>query len=208
MKDLVLSLFPKTIFMSKLNNSKKEINEILKTLENIKTYKSYQNTASSYGNVTHASNQKNVLELLPKLKNKIFSKFNYFLKKEMAYKNDFKFTTSWISKTVNDQISMYHNHKNCMYSGVYYPDMDKDSAPLFFFQENNSSFFLEPSEHKLCNTSEVKIMPPSDAVIFFPSELFHCIGKHSSNKIRYCIAFNFFPIGNLGQADSYAEVKC
>jgi Ran GTPase-activating protein (RanGAP) involved in mRNA processing and transport len=58
MTDLVLSLFPKTIFISKLNNSKKEINEILKTLENIKTYKSYQNTVNSYGNVTHASYQK------------------------------------------------------------------------------------------------------------------------------------------------------
>jgi hypothetical protein len=51
----------------------------------------------------------------------------------MAYKNKFKITTSWISKTIKDQISMYHNHKNCMYSGVYYPDIKQRFGSFIFF---------------------------------------------------------------------------
>ena len=67
MKDLALSLFPKTIFIGHLNNSKKQIDEIIKVISNIKTFKSYQNTPHSKSNLTYASKDKNVLDKLPKL---------------------------------------------------------------------------------------------------------------------------------------------
>ena len=59
MKDLALSLFPKTIFIGHLNNSKKQIDEIIKVIS-IKTFKSYQNTPHSKSNLTYASKDKNV----------------------------------------------------------------------------------------------------------------------------------------------------
>ena len=207
MKDLALSLFPKTIFIGHLNNSKKQIDEIIKVVSNIKTFKSYQNTPHSKGNLTYVSRDKNVLDKLPKLKTKLYSKFIDFKKNIMAYKNDFKITTSWISKTDKKQQSIYHNHKNSMYSGVYYPIVDEDSAPLLFHHDDNVSFNLETTESNINNSSEIKVTPQSDNVIFFPSGLYHCIGEHLSNKTRYCIAFNLFPVGKLGDADSYVEVQ-
>ena len=207
MKDLALSLFPKTIFIGHLNNSKKQIDEIIKVVSNIKTFKSYQNTPHSKGNLTYVSKDKNVLDKLPKLKTKLYSKFIDFKKNIMAYKNDFKITTSWISKTDKKQQSIYHNHKNSMYSGVYYPTVDEDSAPLLFHHDDYVSFNLETTESNINNSSEIKVTPQSDTVIFFPSGLYHCIGEHLSNKTRYCIAFNLFPVGKLGDADSYVEVQ-
>ena len=207
MKDLALSLFPKTIFIGHLNNSKKQIDEIIKVISSIKTFKSYQNTPHSKSNLTYASKDKKVLDKLPKLKTKLYSKFVDFKKNIMGYKNDFKITTSWISKTDKKQQSMYHNHKNSMYSGVYYPIVDEDSAPLLFHQDDNVSFNLETIANNINNSSEIKVAPQSDTVIFFPSDLYHCIGEHLSNKTRYCIAFNLFPIGKLGDADSYVEVQ-
>ena len=207
MKDLALSLFPKTIFIGHLNNSKKQIDEIIKVISSIKTFKSYQNTPHSKGNLTYVSRDKNVLDKLPKLKTKLYSKFIDFKKNIMAYKNDFKITTSWISKTDKKQQSIYHNHKNSMYSGVYYPIVDEDSAPLLFHHDDNVSFNLETTESNINNSSEIKVTPQSDTVIFFPSGLYHCIGEHLSNKTRYCIAFNLFPVGKLGDADSYVEVQ-
>ena len=207
MKDLALSLFPKTIFIGHLNNSKKQIDEIIKVVSNIKTFKSYQNTPHSKGNLTYVSKDKNVLDKLPKLKTKLYSKFIDFKKNIMAYKNDFKITTSWISKTDKKQQSIYHNHKNSMYSGVYYPIVDEDSAPLLFHHDDYVSFNLETTESNINNSSEIKVTPQSDTVIFFPSGLYHCIGEHLSNKTRYCIAFNLFPVGKLGDADSYVEVQ-
>lgn len=207
MKDLALSLFPKTIFIGHLNNSKKQIDEIIKVISSIKTFKSYQNTPHSKGNLTYVSRDKNVLDKLPKLKTKLYSKFIDFKKNIMAYKNDFKITTSWISKTDKKQQSIYHNHKNSMYSGVYYPTVDEDSAPLLFHHDDYVSFNLETTESNINNSSEIKVTPQSDNVIFFPSGLYHCIGEHLSNKTRYCIAFNLFPVGKLGDADSYVEVQ-
>lgn len=207
MKDLALSLFPKTIFIGHLNNSKKQIDEIIKVISSIKTFKSYQNTPHSKGNLTYVSRDKNVLDKLPKLKTKLYSKFIDFKKNIMAYKNDFKITTSWISKTDKKQQSIYHNHKNSMYSGVYYPTVDEDSAPLLFHHDDYVSFNLETTESNINNSSEIKVTPQSDTVIFFPSGLYHCIGEHLSNKTRYCIAFNLFPVGKLGDADSYVEVQ-
>lgn len=207
MKDLALSLFPKTIFIGHLNNSKKQIDEIIKVISSIKTFKSYQNTPHSKGNLTYVSKDKNVLDKLPKLKTKLYSKFIDFKKNIMAYKNDFKITTSWISKTDKKQQSIYHNHKNSMYSGVYYPIVDEDSAPLLFHHDDYVSFNLETTESNINNSSEIKVTPQSDTVIFFPSGLYHCIGEHLSNKTRYCIAFNLFPVGKLGDADSYVEVQ-
>jgi len=207
MKDLALSLFPKTIFIGHLNNSKKQIDEIIKVISSIKTFKSYQNTPHSKSNLTYASKDKKVLDKLPKLKTKLYSKFVDFKKNIMGYKNDFKITTSWISKTDKKQQSMYHNHKNSMYSGVYYPIVDEDSAPLLFHHDDNVSFNLETIANNINNSSEIKVTPQSDTVIFFPSGLYHCIGEHLSNKTRYCIAFNLFPIGKLGDADSYVEVQ-
>jgi uncharacterized protein (TIGR02466 family) len=207
MKDLALSLFPKTIFIGHLNNSKKQIDEIIKVVSNIKTFKSYQNTPHSKGNLTYVSKDKNVLDKLPKLKTKLYSKFIDFKKNIMAYKNDFKISTSWISKTDKKQQSIYHNHKNSMYSGVYYPTVDEDSAPLLFHHDDYVSFNLETTESNINNSSEIKVTPQSDTVIFFPSGLYHCIGEHLSDKTRYCIAFNLFPVGKLGDADSYVEVQ-
>ena len=207
MKDLALSLFPKTIFIGHLNNSKKQIDEIIKVVSNIKTFKSYQNTPHSKGNLSYVSKDKNVLDKLPKLKTKLYSKFIDFKKNIMAYKNDFKISTSWISKTDKKQQSIYHNHKNSMYSGVYYPTVDEDSAPLLFHHDDYVSFNLETTESNINNSSEIKVTPQSDTVIFFPSGLYHCIGEHLSDKTRYCIAFNLFPVGKLGDADSYVEVQ-
>jgi len=207
MKDLALFLFPKTIFISHLKNTKKQINNIVNTLSKLDTLKSYQNTPQFGSNVSHASIDKDVLNKLPLLRDKIIEKFYQFKRNVMCYKNDFKISTSWISKTKKNQTSMYHSHKNCMFSGAYYPIIDKKSAPLYFFQDNNLSFNLETTENNVINSSEIKVTPQNDTVIFFPSNLYHCIGQHSSNKTRYCIAFNLFPIGRLGNADSCVEVQ-
>ena len=207
MKDIALFLFPKTLFIGQLNNSKKQIDEIMSVITNIKTFKSYQNTPHAKGNLTHSSKEKDVLDRLPKLKTKLYSKFTKFKKDIMAYKNDFKISTSWVSKTDKKQQSMYHNHKNCMYSGVYYPIVYKNSAPIIFHHDNNVSFNLETTSNNINNSAEIRATPQNDTVIFFPSNLYHCIGEHLSNKTRYCIAFNLFPIGKLGDADSCVEVQ-
>ena len=44
-------------------------------------------------------------------------------------------------------------------------------------------------------------------IIFFPIELFHKILKNNSDIIRYSIAFNMIPVGNIGNINSDSFLK-
>ena len=44
-------------------------------------------------------------------------------------------------------------------------------------------------------------------IILFPSNLRHSIEKNLSNKIRYSIAFNTLPLGEIGTGDSKINFK-
>lgn len=208
----IIKLFPKALFMKRLKQNKKEINHILKVLGKLDTQNAYQNSAQKetedFTSIVHVSYDKQVLDKLPKLKKRLLNAFYEYKNEVYSYtKNDFVFTTSWISKATKGKSSFPHNHRNCMFSGVYYPQMDEKSAAIFFEDTTDQRFNLSVSQWNLNNTREVKIDPQSDVVMFFPSELYHIVGTHRSEITRYCIAMNFMPIGELGDADSYVNLQ-
>ena len=40
-------------------------------------------------------------------------------------------TTSWATRSKPKDVSYYHSHNNCMFSGVYYPEVRKGEKKLF-----------------------------------------------------------------------------
>ena len=46
-----------------------------------------------------------------------------------------------------------------------------------------------------------------DLLIFFPSHIKHSVEKNMINLDRYCIAFNIFPTGILGDDEYVLELK-
>jgi len=203
----VYTLFSKVFYNTNLNLNDNELKEVVKVLDNIYTKNSYEHYATHHNmdrnKLSQASIRKNVLDDLPILKNLIINEFNIFKNDVLKYeRNDFKITTSWISKSIKGQSSEYHNHNNCMYSGIFYVQTDKNSGGISFENFENTRFLLNPTEHNLYNCKEIVINPVNNTLIFFPSEIHHKVLLNNSDIVRYAIAFNLIPIGKIGKEDS------
>lgn len=154
---------------------------------------------------TYISKNTKILDDFQNLKKVVEKYFNHYKNDVMKYENtEFEMTTSWVTKTIKDSMSHYHNHKNSVFSGVLYlSDSDEDTAPIEFLKsDSNSNIFIKPEEYNVYNSPEYKLYPQKNMLLFFPSNLMHRIGFHQSSKERYSISFNFFPVGELGEDDS------
>lgn len=155
-------------------------------------------------NPCFVSHNMQLLDSLHFLKEKINNSIKHYLNDILELKMNFKIKKSWATKTLKNGFSKKHVHSNSFLSGVYYP---KGSKNFFIKFIKNKSFWeielLKPNEF---NASEYKINVLNNNTLFlFPSDLMHSIEKNLSNEIRYSIAFNVLPFGEIGEADSKIE---
>ena len=142
------------------------------------------------------------------LKKILMQEFNNFKNDILKYhNNEFKMTTSWVSKTEPTKESEWHQHNNCMYSGIFYVDTKENSGDISFQTNENKRFQLIPTECNVYNSTSFTFKPVNGMVIFFESQLYHKIFKNNSDITRYSIAFNLLPVGNIGIADSFCNLK-
>jgi len=139
------------------------------------------------------------------LKDIIMGKFNEFKNSIMRYDNTiFEMNTSWITKTPKGHYSNFHNHNNCMFSGVFYFD---ESSDLEFEDFSTRRFDVTPSEYNNFNSVSQAIQIKKNMVVFFDSRLWHKISLNESDETRYSLAFNIVPTGLIGYGDSQASFK-
>ena len=133
---------------------------------------------------------------------KHFNKFkNEILRLETT---DFAITTSWATKTLPLSNSEFHNHKNCLYSAVFYYD-DVPGGEIEFQSTQGFSSNIsvnDPTEWNMYNSYSFRFRPEKNNLIIFPSTLIHRISTNYSKEVRYSLAFNLFPIGQFGIHDS------
>ena len=89
-----------------------------------------------------------------------------------------------------------------MWSGVYYVDVPQKSGGITFENFDVQRFQLQVLDYNENNSDKVTIVPETDTIIFFPSEVYHKIETNESNMTRYSIAFNWLPIGEIGDDTS------
>ena len=75
-----------------------------------------------------------ILEKFPKTKDILTRASNAALNQFHKYKNEFMISTSWLTKTSQGQGCNLHNHKNCVFSGVYYYGEYDDNVGHITFQ--------------------------------------------------------------------------
>ena len=180
-----------------------DINEDLSTLQKIKDYE-YVTTESLGSLESYQTKSLNIL-LDFKEEQKVFEKYflifvNDFLKMST---NKFRLTTSWGTMVKCGGFSQFHNHRNSLYSGVFY--LDESDSALEFQSYNIGPQELstnEPTEWNIYNSKSWSIKPEKNRLVFFPSYLYHRISKNLSVEPRYSLAFNFFVEGEIGSGDS------
>jgi uncharacterized protein (TIGR02466 family) len=195
-------IFPQAV----LGLSKLEVdhNKVLKHIENIEfkiTDASIQGEANVY-----VSKNLNILDEISFLKDEIYNNIKNYLNNIMKLKMDFQFTTSWVTKTFSNGYSQEHTHQNSFLSGVYYP-IGNENFKIKFHKEKNT-WSAEILEINDLNADWYNVnITENNALILFPSNLKHSIEKNLSNKIRYSIAFNTLPLGEIGTGDSKINFK-
>lgn len=199
--EAVFTFFPKVFYINTIKEIEFKLiyNEIKKE-EFIKIGVNEKNTAASIN--CNILNKK----YFKKIKEKIKDEFYKFKNNYLKYDNtDFKITTSWLTKSEKGEYSHLHKHKNSIYSGILYLQVDDNSGDICFENQYTNTFYILPKEDNIYNANEYLIKPKNNMIIFFPSDIHHRILENKSNIIRYSIAFNLMPIGQIGKTDSTYE---
>jgi len=201
-------LFSKVLYVKKINI---DCNQILNIVKKQTWSVSGLPRDKNNKQISLASKNKKVLDDVKykNLKKEIMKEFYEYAHKILNYtNNEFKMTTSWFTKTYSGQETGYHNHNNCMFSGVLYLKINENSGGINFNNQENFRFLLEPSKYDILNGRDFTIEPKVGHIIFFPSEVYHKILPSKSNEERISLAFNFLPVGKIGGVgDSQAYIE-
>ena len=151
-----------------------------------------------------------VLEQFPKLKHMFTHISNRLIKEGLNYNNKLEISSSWFTKTHKGECSPMHDHKNCVFSAVYYyGDYDDKVANLIFKNPlvNLTSYRLNVDKSNKFNTYDIETTPQSGSLLIFPSYVSHKIDVHKSEIPRLSLAFNMVPAGQYGIGDSQADTS-
>ena len=151
-----------------------------------------------------------VLEQFPKMKQMFTHISNRLIKEGLNYDNKLEISSSWFTKTHKGEQSPMHDHKNCVFSAVYYyGDYDDKVGNLIFKNPivNLTSYRLNVDKSNKFNTYDIEITPQSGSLLIFPSYVSHKIDVHKSDIPRLSLAFNMVPVGQYGIGDSQADTS-
>lgn len=197
MKHIVYPLFSTPIYCSKIDSlSTDDVAHI--------TNSKFRRTKNNDGNISLDTFVLNSPKL-KKLKSEIMQHVNTFLYDDIKTKKDIKFKllNSWIMKHDPKDFGPPHAHVNSLFSGVVYIKTSKDCGNIQFKHHLHDNFSqtvaLDYDEYNLYNSSTWSFEPSDGLVLLFPSYATHQIMPNLSNGLRYCIAFNIFVKGNLGE---------
>jgi uncharacterized protein (TIGR02466 family) len=157
---------------------------------------SYDGVGKSPGN--------DFLKDFPVLGKQILDAFNVMKGEWLGLsQTEFKISASWATRTEPEAEGPFHRHYNNMFTGVYYP-LDDNYSPLQVLRTNSepTSFYIARNQDNPFCSDSVFVVPHQHLMTVFPSYLLHRITRNRSDSLRYSIAFNFFPVGNLGEDDS------
>ena len=151
-----------------------------------------------------------VLEQFPKMKQMFTHISNRLIKEGLNYDNKLEISSSWFTKTHKGEQSPMHDHKNCVFSAVYYyGDYDDKVGNLIFKNPivNLTSYRLNVGKSNKFNTYDIEITHQSGSLLIFPSYVSHKIDVHKSDIPRLSLAFNMVPVGQYGIGDSQADTS-
>jgi len=198
-----IPLYPKVFCIDSLDVSDEYFNDIKQFAKKVDYKKAdFEDDRSSLVNQDFEILNKPQFKLLGDM---LLKSFTTFTKEHLKISNDFKVSSSWLTKTEPNHQSHFHRHYNCYYSGVFYIDTD-EGGEIIFENMADERFLLNKIEDNDYNTKSFIFKTENKMIIFFPSDIQHKIAENKTNKDRYSLAFNFYPVGNIGVRDSNVKL--
>jgi len=132
-KPFVDLMFSKPIYGKTVNIDTKKIVSMLNESDFITAGSITDSNASSISNSLYVLDE----ERFKFLKDELMKEFYLFINEIMHYSNKFEITTSWFTKTIKNESSAFHNHNNCMLSGILYLQTDENTGKIGFQNFND-----------------------------------------------------------------------
>lgn len=193
----IYSLFSKPVYLRKTNIDTKYLLSVAQ--KEIYTKAGYTKSVSNHSSLStnlKILNKKSLKDI----KKQIIKYIYDYTGNVLQYSNSFNITTSWFTKTLTNQTSDYHKHKNSVFSAVLY--LNKAHGNLSFMNFEDEFFDFNKKEDNMFNSNAFEIIPEEGGIIIFPSNLYHKIMLNNNNEIRYSLALNIMPTGKIGNKDS------
>lgn len=136
------------------------------------------------------------------------SLFEYFMATYNP-KNDvrLKITQSWLNWTNLGQYHHKHAHPNSLISGCYYVNANKNTDKIYFYNEKYQTLKFPPVDWNLYNSESWWFSVGTGDLILFPSSLIHMVEPVEGDDTRISLAFNTFPIGDIGDENELTALK-
>ena len=150
-------------------------------------------------------------EKLKDIKEFVEKSFSQYFTEMYSPKNKelhLRLTQSWFNYTDKGQFHHKHSHSNSFISGVLYIQSEDDLDKIYFYNDRleNQQLQIPVDVYNLYN-SESWWMPSNTKTLYlFPSWLKHSVETVQANKTRISLAFNTFPVGSLGLAETLTEL--
>jgi uncharacterized protein (TIGR02466 family) len=124
-------------------------------------------------------------------------------------KNDtrLKITQSWLNWTKPNQHHHKHSHPNSLISGCYYVNANKETDRIYFYRDGYQQIKFPPVNWNVYNSDSWWFPVNTGDLILFPSSLVHMVQPVEGDETRISLAFNTFPIGEIGDEDDLTALK-
>jgi uncharacterized protein (TIGR02466 family) len=138
---------------------------------------------------------------LMNVKNFIEDCLDEYLKYTISPKENtkLKITQSWLNWTAPKEQHHKHAHPNSLISGCLYISANKNTDKIYFYNETYKQIKLSPSNWNPYNSESWWYPVGTGDLILFPSSLTHMVQPVEGDETRISLAFNTFPIGNIGE---------
>lgn len=136
----------------------------------------------------------------------VMNHIEFFTRKQLHVHESmtFEMKNSWLVRHQKGDWAPNHLHANSIISGIVYVDTTDDAGDIIFEKDKGYTNLwpiaiqVPVTERNVFNSENWTFKPKNNQIFLFPSHLMHKVTESMSDKLRYCIAFNFFPIGTLG----------
>jgi uncharacterized protein (TIGR02466 family) len=120
---------------------------------------------------------------------------------ECDFSNQFRLSTSWFTRIAPYGHIESHHHTNCAWSASFY--FNDDCGHITFMKDANGVHVpQECGDPDLGMSGDIHFPCEKGKLILFPSHLKHKVVGNQSNNIRYSMAMNFVPNGDVKCGDS------
>jgi uncharacterized protein (TIGR02466 family) len=168
-----------------------------------------QETRPNAGNVTSTDNMILRNHSMTKLRDFIESSVSEYFKTVHNPKHNvnLRITQSWVNYTKPGEYHHKHAHPNSFVSGVFYPQANRKTDKIYFYNNVFQQISFPPNEWNVWNSDSWWFEVGTGDLVLFPSSLIHMVETVKGEDTRISLSFNTFPVGLVGDEMDLTGLK-